>query len=87
MKIATSRNDVAVRVLVAVGDLVKISALRGSRRYAWTARMPVIVSTNCTMTRADGLPHPAVGHGRRTREPADQQHQHREAEQADQRRA
>ena len=30
----------------------KIAEFRGSRRKAWTARIPPNVSTNCTMTSA-----------------------------------
>ncbi len=50
MKIAISRND--SRFAFRYWSLTpwKISSLRGSRRNAWTARIPVIDSTKCTMT-------------------------------------
>ncbi len=50
MKIALIRNDSRFASRYLSLTPWKISSLRGSRRNAWTARMPCIDSTKCTIT-------------------------------------
>ena len=53
MKIATNRKASTFASAYRSATSSKISWLRRSRRYDWTARIPVMVSTKCTMVMAE----------------------------------